>query len=221
MSYNFRKRDSNGRQVFDISLDIYPDMIIFPGDAPVRIEPARQIERGDKVNVSYVCMGSHTGTHVDPPLHITKDGQGIDNLPLNNLVGPATVIELPVARFITEGDLARHRIKEREIIIFKTRNSSIWQEGQFNSGFVSLSEEAASYLVSKKISAVGMDYLSVEPYGSGTLAVHRIFIDNGITIIEGLNLNGIPPGEYFFVCLPLKIKGGDGAPARAILIKEN
>ena len=163
-------------------------------------------------------MGSHTGTHIDAPYHFLRQGRTVDKLPLKSLIGPCRVFEIPGANKIT----ARH-IKQLDLdnvtrVLFKTRNSLAWGKS-FNKSFTYISSEAAQILVQRKVRLVGVDYLSVEKFGSRDFATHLILLRHGVVILEGLMLKGIKPGGYDLVALPLKIKGGDGSPARAILVQ--
>jgi len=158
-------------------------------------------------------MGTHTGTHMDAPIHFLPGGAGTDAVPLQNLIGPARVIEIEDAGAVTQAELRNHNLGHSERYLFKTLNSRrCWNGSEFVSNYVSLAEDAAKYLVELKTLAIGIDYLSV-----GSPEVHRTLLGAGVAIIEGLNLSEVNPGEYEFLCLPLRITGGDGAPARALL----
>jgi arylformamidase len=155
---------------------------------------------------------------MDAPVHFLKKGKGIDEMPFSAAVGPARVIEIRDRHSIKTEDLRRNRIRSGERVLFKTRNSSrCWKTGRFVKDFVYLSTEAAQELARIKVRTVGIDYLSVGGYKKNGLEVHRALLSGGIWIIEGLNLSGVKPGVYDLVCLPLKVVGGDGAPARAAL----
>jgi len=209
-------------KIYDISIPISEDMHIFPGDPPFTVTKIKEISKGKTANVSSIAMGSHTGTHIDPPLHFVKDSQGIDKIPLDRFVGRAIVIDLcNVETEITKKDLDEfdEKITRGDIVLFKTKNSEIWNGKEFREDFIYLTKDAGQYLLKKGIKTVGIDYLSIEEYKNKTAPVHHLLLENDVIIIEGVNLKGIKPGEYFFACLPLKIKEGDGAPARAILIE--
>jgi arylformamidase len=203
-------------KIYDISLSLYSGMPTFPGD------PAPEIKRIlmkplDAANVSLICMGTHTGTHVDPPFHFIEEGHTVDRIPLDHLYGPAEVVDLThVEEAVTRDDLKNAR---SDIIIIKTKNSGLWEYGEFRKDFVYLDESAAEWAVNSHVKTLGIDYLSVGSFHHGE-AVHRILLGGGITVIEGLDLREIQAGRYTLACLPLKIKDGDGAPARAFLIKE-
>ena len=203
----------------DISVTISSGMVHWPGNPPVQIERVRAIEHGDDYNASRLSMSAHTGTHMDAPLHFLRSGRGLDQMPLDATVGPARVIQIQDPQQITVAELRPCRIQRGDRILFKTRNSSrCWKQKSFVKKFVHLSNEAANFLAEKGVRAVGVDYLSVGPYGSNdSKTVHQALLGAEVWIIEGLNLSRVRPGRYELVCLPLKIRQSDGAPARAIL----
>ncbi len=209
--------------IYDISLTIRPDMPVWPGDPSVSIERRVSIEQGDSANVSYLALGTHTGTHLDPPVHFIPGRKGVDALDLNVLVGPAYVVEFDVEHGITAADLEAAGLPpDATRLLCKTRNSQGWTENptQFDPNFVYLSPDAAQWLVDHGYRLVGVDYLSVEQFemaGQGA-PTHHILLDAEVIVVEGLNLAGVPEGRYTLVCLPLKIQAGDGAPCRAVLI---
>lgn len=176
------------------------------------------MERGDASNLSAISMGSHTGTHMDAPLHFIRGGKGIDKMPLDATVGRARVIEIHDAESIKPEELAHHRIRRGERILFKTQNSLRgWKAKSFIEDFVFISKEAACFLRDRGVRVVGVDYLSVGGFKKDGIETHKTLLEAGIWIIEGLNLLGVKRGKYDLICLPLKLDEGDGAPARAIL----
>ena len=202
----------------DVSVPLYTGMVHWPDNPPVEIEYALSIERGDAANVSKISMGSHTGTHMDAPLHFIENGMSIDQMPLSATMGRARVIEISDPESIKPAELEPHNIQLDERILFKTRNSAHnWESDTFIKDFVYVSKEAADYLASVQVQTVGVDYLSVGGFYKDGQETHHALLSAGIWIIEGLNLLQIKPGEYDLICLPLKIRGRDGAPARAIL----
>jgi len=202
----------------DISVPIREAMVHWPSDPPVSIKRVKDIEKGDAANLSVISMGVHSGTHVDAPIHFLKQGQGIDNIPINILVGRARVIEIRDPESIKPEELVGHRIRGGERILFKTENSShVWQKDEFVEDFVFISDAAADFLVDRGVRLIGIDYLSVGSFKHGGSYVHKTLLSGGIWIIEGLNLSNVTPGKYDLICLPLRIVAGDGAPARAIL----
>lgn len=201
----------------DISVPIRSGMVHWPGDPPVSIERRQDMERGDAYNLSTISMGAHSGTHLDAPVHVIRGGKSIDEMPLEVTVGPARVIEILDAESIKPDELARYRIRRGERILFKTRNSArAWKTTTFVEDYVFLSEPAADFLAERGVRLVGVDYLSVGKFRAGA-ETHRRLFKAGIWVIEGLDLSAVAPGRYFLVCLPLRLTGGDGSPARALL----
>jgi arylformamidase len=202
----------------DISIPLKTGMVHWPGDPPVSIERILDMGRGDRCNVSSISMGSHTGTHMDPPFHYVKSGVTLDAMPLEATVGPARVIEIRDPEAIKPDELAEHDIRPGERILFKTRNSGrCWDTDAFLEDFVYVSLEGARHLAERRPRLVGVDYLSVGGFHADGEAIHHALLDAGIWIIEGLNLAQVQPGAYELICLPMRIQASDGAPARAIL----
>ena len=176
------------------------------------------MERGDVCNVSSLAFGSHTGTHMDAPLHFIRNGRTLDKMPLDATIGPCRVIEIKDGESVKIAEIENQRIKPGERILFKTRNSRrSWKSDNFDEDFVYISKEAATFLAHAKIRTVGIDYLSVGGFHKDGVETHHALLGAGIWIIEGLNLAKIKPGKYELNCLPIKILGSDGAPARALL----
>ncbi|MCS6884830.1 MAG: cyclase family protein [Acidobacteriota bacterium] len=203
-------------KIYDVSVEIHPKMHIYPGDPGVIVETAFSMDDGDAYNVVRYCLGSHTGTHVDAPYHFVNGGRKLAEIPLNLLIGRTLVAELTSAK-VDVDDLRAINLGEYLRVLFKTRNSYLWSKDQFVKDYVYVTPAAAKLLVDSGIKLVGIDYLSIEKFGSTDFAVHKVLLENGIVIIEGLNLCEVPPGDYEMICLPLKVCGGDGAPARVIL----
>ncbi|MFQ6050810.1 MAG: cyclase family protein [Candidatus Hydrothermarchaeota archaeon] len=209
--------------VIDVSVSISEDMHLFPGDLKPVITRVSNISEGSPYNLSNLSLSAHAGTHVDPPLHFLEEGKSIDQIKLDNLIGYAIVLDLTdLNEKITARDLEKFKgyIKENDIILFKTKNSILWKEKKFSKDYVYLTEEAAIYLIENGVKTIGIDYLSIEKFGSEDARVHKELLKNEVLVIEGLDLSNAKQKKYFFVCLPLKIKNGDGAPSRAILIEE-
>lgn len=197
----------------DVSVPIYGGMVHWPDNPPIEVDAIMHVERGDIATVSALKMGTHTGTHIDGPIHFLPGSPGTDAVPLGNLIGPATVIEIEDPSAVQWAELRKHNIGHSERLLFKTLNSQrCWNSSEFVSDFVSLAEDAASELAELKTLAVGIDYLSM-----GSPEVHRTLLGAGVAIIEGLNLLKVSRGKYELFCVPLSIRGGDGAPARALL----
>jgi arylformamidase len=206
--------------IFDISLPLSDSLVVWPKDPPIRITQPRHFDKGDHAVVSHLDLGAHSGTHVDAPAHFIPGGSSLDAIPLERFVGPALVVHVPDADSITPAVLDGLDIPPAsERVLFRTRNSELWAEGHdaFDEQFVAISEAGARWLIERGTRLVGIDYLSVAPY-SDTGPTHRAFLQSGVVLLEGLNLAGIGPGLYQLVCLPLRLAGAEGAPARAILI---
>jgi arylformamidase len=202
--------------IYDISVPLNKDLPVYPGDPQLLIEPALLIEKGDGSNVTRICMSSHCGTHIDAPRHFDNRGLPVDRMPLQLLTGRALVAEVAGTKRIGRKELEHLPIKGEERLLLKTENSLLWSRSGFVEDYVSLTEEAAEYLAGIGVRLVGIDYLSIEAF-NGNGEVHRKLLDHGVIILEGLNLDGVTKGIYELICLPLKLEGGDGAPARAIL----
>jgi arylformamidase len=209
-------------KIYDISMLITPDMPMYPGDAPVEIEPVQSMSRGAEYNTSLYCFGSHIGTHLDAQRHFIPGGKAIDEIDLSCLVGKVLVVDLTeVDGVIGAEDLQRHpEIRSYSRLIFKTKSSQYIKDKDFHKDFIAVSGDAATYLIDLGVKLVGVDYLSVEPFGSESHSTHRQLLENGVVPLEGLDLSEVTPGQYTLIALPLKVKGGDGAPARAILIAD-
>jgi arylformamidase len=204
----------------DVSVPLRSGMVHWPDNPPVRIERMLDIERGDVANVSTISLGSHTGTHMDAPIHFVRGGEGMDRMPFDATMGLARVIEIQDATSIKPDELDPHGIGRGERVLFKTRNSSLaWWARDFIEDFVYVSQEAARYLAERGVRTVGVDYLSVGGFYADGVETHQALLGAGIWVIEGLDLSGVEPGEHELICLPLKVEGGDGAPARALLSK--
>ena len=206
--------------IYDISLTVSPKLPTWPGDPAIRLERFEKLEEGSNANVSRIDMGVHTGTHIDAPYHFLQDGKTVEEMKLSMMVGRVYVLHLPDIALIDSRVLEMAQIPPRtRRILFRTRNSDLWreQETDFQTNFVAISADGADYLVKRGIKLVGIDYLSVAPYGESRQP-HQILLKAGIVILEGLDLSKVSQGRYSIYCLPLKLAGSDGAPTRAILI---
>jgi len=210
-------------KIFDISLTISPDLPVWPDDPPIELELIELMDAGAYANVSRLSTGVHTGTHVDAPHHFLNDGRTIEQLPLDVLTGPCYVIQLPdgVESITAEALDGMSLPANTTRILFGTSNSRFWLHGEmeFQEDFVAVSEDGAQWLVDRDIRLIGVDYLSVAPFGD-SIPTHRVLLQAGIVVVEGLDLSAVPRGFYDLYCLPLKLLGSDGAPARAILIQK-
>ena len=211
-------------KVHDVSLVMRPGMPTWPGEDGPKITPLRRIAKGDAANVSVVTFSDHTGTHVDPPVHFIEGAGTVDHLPVDALVGPCRVVAFDGPGHISAAWLERAVVSPSvQRILFKTRNSERWREPvkPFDRDFVALDRTAARWCVDRGLKLVGIDYLSIEPQGPEKegYPAHKTLLAAGIVIIEGLDLRAVSAGSYELVCAPLKIAGGDGAPARVFLIE--
>jgi arylformamidase len=205
--------------VYDISLPISESLVTWPGDPRVQVSRLQDLQKGDAVTVSQVSMGVHTGTHIDAPAHYIRGGAHIEALDLNILIGPALVVETGNSPEIGAALLDSLTIPETaERLLFHTSNSKLWMRQEtFSRDFVAITEDGAAWLTARKIRLVGVDYLSVAPFYN-SMPTHHILLAGNTVILEGLNLHGITAGPYQLVCLPLKLVGCEGAPARAVLL---
>jgi len=211
------------RRIFDITLTVTPDLPVWPGDPPVVLERAVKMEEGADANISTMRMGVHTGTHVDAPYHFIAHGDAVEQLPLEVLIGPVVVVEVP-----QDADQIDRKVLDQlsispgtERVLFKTRNSHLWVDHQtgFQENYVALMPDAAEWLVQAGVRLVGIDYLSVAPYAD-PVPTHRILLGGRVVALEGLDLRRVDPGKYLLCCLPMKLGGSDGAPARVVLMEE-
>jgi len=209
--------------IHDISLTVTPDLPVWPGDPAIELGRVSKMEEGANNNVSHLSLSVHAGTHVDAPFHFIADGKTIESLDLETLVGPAQVIELPSGcRLVTAKELRKAGIAEGvERVLLKTRNSEYWKEAglPFQKDFTALSPDGAAYLLERRIKLVGIDYFSIAPF-KDSIPTHRTLLGQEIVVLEGVDLSAVPAGHYQLCCLPLKLGGSDGAPARAILIEQ-
>lgn len=209
-------------RTYDVSLTISPDLPTWPGDPRISLDRFSKMEEGAACNVTQISACVHIGTHVDAPYHfLGGQAQTVEQIPLNLLTGRAYVLHLPdEVDLITAEVLVQAVVPPRtRRLLFKTRNSALWNGGinQFQENFVAISPDGAQYIVDHGVRLVGVDYLSVAPF-SEPERTHEILLQAGVVVIEGLNLSQVSQGRYALYCLPLKIAGADGAPARAILI---
>jgi len=207
-------------RIFDISVPVVRGGAVYPGNPEIVIEPTSQVSKGDSSNVSRLAFGSHTGTHVDAAKHFFDNGSTVDALPLDSLVGPATVIAFPDdVMSVTAEHLKQHDLKGVARLLIRTRNSGFITDGTFHKDYTYLAPDGAEHIVSLGVRLVGVDYLSVEQFHSGHHKTHRTLLAKEIVIVEGLDLSAVASGTYDLYCLPLRLAGLDGAPARAILIR--
>ncbi|MGB9618511.1 MAG: cyclase family protein [Desulfomonilaceae bacterium] len=206
---------------YDASLPLKQGMLSFPGDPVFELQQTFQTSAGDAFNLSSIRMSTHTGTHVDPPAHYLPNGQTVDELPLDALIGPGTVLDLRSHACIDRRALERSPLQDFKRILFKTDNSPKLLERQFTPDYVYLTEDGAEFLIEHGTMLVGIDYLSIERYGNKGASVHRRLLGAGVVVVEAVNLALAPPGPCEIFCLPLCIEQGDGAPARVVIRTAN
>ncbi len=211
--------------IHDISAPLRPDLPHWPGETGLRRQVLSDLASGDTATVSELCLGAHTGTHIDAPSHFLVDAGGIETVPVDALVGPALVIGLEdLSGPITAAELARAGIPAgTERLLVKTSNSG-WstRDDRFRENFIAFDPTAASWCVDRGIRLLGIDYLSIEPFGSGKVGhpVHKLLLRAGVVILEGLDLDRVPAGPYLLAALPLRVPGAEAAPTRAVLLEE-
>jgi arylformamidase len=204
-------------KLIDITVPLDASLASYPNNVPFSLEAIKRLARGDSSNVSALHMSAHTGTHVDAPRHFYDEGTGAEALPLEMLVGRARVIELRTRAGITGDDLAGVDLSEDVRLLIKTQNSRLWGDPAFHADYIGITESGAKYLVDHGIKVVGVDYLSVEVFRTPGAPAHHLLLGAGTIVIEGLNLREVEAGVYEMLCLPLKVVGSDGAPARVVL----
>ena len=204
-------------KLYDATLPIHENMVTFPGDPPFKMDPYFERRKGDAFDLALLSLGTHLGTHVDPPAHYLNGGAPVDEMPLEDLIGPGVVLDLRGRSKIDRQTLEEAPLEDHVRVLMKTDNGPHLLEKNFKKNYVYLTEDGARYLVEKKIRLIGNDYLSIERYQNPGAPVHHILLEAGIVVVEGVHLLDIPAGAYEIFCMPLKIKGADGAPARVVL----
>ena len=202
----------------DVSVPVRPGLVHWPSDPQVKLERTMSIGNGEEANVTRIDMSAHTGTHMDAPLHHFDEDPGMEALPLDVAIGAARVIGIEGEEPIDRGQLEGLEIRSGERILFRTTNSDRrWWDRDFDPAFVHVSLEAAELLGEAGVALVGADYLSVGGYEGDGAETHRALLGAGVWIVEGLDLSKVEPGDYELICLPVKLVGSDGAPARALV----
>ncbi len=207
-------------KIYDITAPISLNMPIYKGDPEFTCKPHYSIESGDGVNVTFVSFGTHSGTHIDAPLHHFNNGKSTSQIPLERFIGKARVLDFCGTKSITAKELSKYNIRENENILFKTDNADAMMRANFKEDFVYIEPDAAEYLAECKVNMVGIDYLSVEKFNSKESSVHITFLQNEIVVLEGLYLYEVEAKEYNITVLPLNFSC-DGIPVRAILTDVN
>jgi len=204
-------------KIYDVTVTLRQGMVTYPTDPPYRRTLAKSTAEGDGANVSLLEMGAHSGTHVDAPAHMDH-GYAVDEIDPAVLVGPAVVVDARGAEAVGPEHLPTDYPDAIRRVLFRTDNGALWEQGrEFTEDFVYLSGEAAEELARQNVALVGIDYLSIDKPHTGNHTAHTALMETGTVIVEALNLSGVPAGVYDLFCGPLKIEGGDGAPARVLL----
>jgi arylformamidase len=201
----------------DVTVPLSAELPTFPGDPSFEMDATHRLAGGDSYNVARISLGTHAGTHVDAPFHFIAGGSTVDELALEILIGKVRVVDLLGRDSVERADLEALDLREDLRVLIKTRNSGLLRQPAFQQDYVYLAPDAATYLAQVGIKLVGFDYLSIEKYGSRDYAAHLALLEAGVVIVEGLDLSEIEPGEYDMVCMPLRIAGADGSPARVVL----
>ena len=205
-------------KIYDISLPIVSGGVVYPENTPIDIAPVKSVATGGSSSISRISFGSHTATHVDAQSHFLDGGTAVDDIPLDVLIGPALLIRFPDdVMAITAAHLRSAGLAGQKRVLFATRNSGFNRETKFVPDFTYVAPDAAEYLVEQGVQLVGVDYLSIEQFHSGHHRTHKTLLGAGVVIVEGLSLSEPRAGSYELICLPLRLKGLDGAPARAVL----
>jgi arylformamidase len=203
--------------LYDISIPVNNSTVTWPTDPALRLHPVLRMAEGALLNLTKFESCVHVGTHFDAPFHFIADGAKSDEVPLESFLGPVFVAEIGDVPAIERHHLERLPLKDIERLLFKTRNSALLKEPVFRTDFTYLSGEAARYLAEFSIKLVGIDYLSIDQYGTPDFPAHHALLGQRIAIVEGVDLSEINEGWYELVCLPMKLTGVDGAPVRAVL----
>jgi arylformamidase len=206
-------------KIIDISWPITNNATTYKNKKNISISQTKNFIK-DHVRESQINICSHTGTHIDTPAHFLENGNTTEKINLESLIGPCTVFDLThITEKITVIDLQNLQIKQKTIVLLKTKNSFLEAEENFNQNFIYLEKSAAQFLVDKKIKSIGFDYLGIER-NQPNHETHKLLLANNVLIIEGLRLKHVESGNYEFYCLPLNIVGLEAAPARAVLVRK-
>jgi arylformamidase len=219
------KSDATATGWIDATATLDPSTTpVYEGDAPMKFDFLKDMRKGDALTLSAYSLGAHSGTHVDAPMHFVRDGASVDRVPLEPLIGPARVIDIPDSvQAIDAAELGRHQWRGVERVLFRTRSALRgWMSSStFHRDFAYVAPDAAQLLADAGVRLVGIDYISAEQFGAPAPQTHRILLGKGIPIVEGLALEGVSAGDYDLIVLPIKVGGHEGAPARAVLLRRD
>ncbi len=203
-------------RIHDVTVPLVPGLPVFPGDPPVSIEAVQRAGEAS-YGLARLSFTTHSGTHVDAPAHFVAGGTTVDALPLEILMGKTRVVELLARERVERADLEALDLRDDLRVLLKTRMSGQLLKPGYQEDHVYLDEDAALYLVQAGLKLVGFDYLSIDRFGHAGFPAHHALLGAGVIVVEGLDLSEVEPGEYDMACLPLRVGGGDGAPARVVL----
>lgn len=204
-------------KTYDVSVTISKNLAMPPGAPQPVVAPLMELEEGYPFSMFMLAFIDHCGTHVDAPYHFEIGGAKSDELPLDVLVGQARLAELDVEKSIERSDIEALDLRGVTRLLLKTKNSAALYAKDYKKDFIYLGDSAARYLVEQGVRLVGVDYWSVDGWGSQEFRAHHALLQSGVVIVELLDLSNVPPGDYELICLPLKVKGTGGAPARVLL----
>lgn len=207
--------------IHDVSLALFAQTVVYPGDRPPQITRVSDIQLGDPLTHSHLSVGCHVGTHIDAPSHFLADKFCLNQLPLQSFYGPAVVIDMPNRKRIDKSDLVSLQLPSHHHLLFKTDNSLLLHTSMFHSSYCTLSEEAAAFLCEWNPLSIGWDYYSLDPCDSDGFGAHTCFAKHNIPVFVCLDLFRIDPGAYHFIGLPLRLEGVEASPVRALLIDEH
>ena len=201
--------------IHDVSVILGAQSITYPGD-PAFMREAPGPEAHELMRLT---MCAHSGTHLDAPAHFIADGRRLDDFALDDFVMPAQVVEILNPGAVTAEDLADVKTDPGEAILFRTGNSHSGRaiSGQFSERYVHVAADAAQWCVDRGLKLVGLDYISVDPYGDAEAPAHHTLLGHGLLVLEGINLAEVRPGRYTLTCLPLRLQGAEASPVRAVL----
>ncbi len=204
-------------KLYDVTVPLSPEVPTYPGDPPFEIRPTQRLADGGAFNATRISLGTHLGTHVDAPSHFLAGGATVDELPLEILMGKTRVVEVSARDRIDRADLEALDLRDDIRVLLKTRMSGQMHRPAVQEDHVYLTVDAANYLAQAGLKLVGIDYLSLDRFGTVDYPSHHALLEAGVVVVEGLDLSEVEPGEYEMTCLPLRIVGAEGAPARVIL----
>ncbi len=203
-------------RLHDVTVPLVPGLPVFPGDPKVAIEAVQRAGEAP-YGLARLNLTTHSGTHVDAPAHFVAGGTTVDALPLEILIGKARVVEIPGRERVERADLEALDLRDDLRVLLKTRMSGQLLKAGYQEDHVYLTGDAALYLAQAGLKLVGFDYLSIDRFGDSSYPAHHALLGAGVVVVEGLDLSDVEPGEYDMTCLPLRVGGGDGAPARVVL----